>query len=56
MTEKSWIKRAERYADLLKESKKLDRGRQHIGDFIQLTETEKLKIWSTLTKDRIKRG
>lgn len=34
----------------------VDRGNLHIADFIELTETEKLKIWSTLTKDRIKRG
>ncbi len=34
----------------------VDRGNLHIADFKRLTETEKLKVWSTLTKKWIKRG
>ncbi len=53
---KRWIKRAERYAGLLRKSKELDRGICHIAHFEELTETEKLRVWSFLTKCGIKRG
>ncbi|GAI82567.1 unnamed protein product [marine sediment metagenome] len=56
MIKKTWVERVNWWSDRLKEDKRLERGRQHIADFIQLTDTEKLKIWSTFTKRRIKRG
>lgn len=55
MCEKPWFERAQRYVDLIKKRGLLREDKLHMGNFLKLSEAEKLKIWTYLTKKKIKR-